>query len=97
MGPKAGEEKCRGVVCGNFEERDPTEQVWTAQAETSSVMSGLRLAQLKHWDISKLDVKGAFMYALLPEGMLIIVRPPRSWVRLGLVPEGQLWTLRKAV
>ena len=33
--------KCRGCVCGNFEEKDPTEQVWTAQAETSSVMAGI--------------------------------------------------------
>ena len=41
-----GISKCRGCVCGNFATKDPTEQVWTAQAETSSVMSGLRLAQL---------------------------------------------------
>ena len=32
---KPDKKKCRGVVCGNFEEKDPTEQVWTAQAETS--------------------------------------------------------------
>ena len=37
--------KCMGVVCGNFEEKDPTEQVWTAQAETSSVMAVLRFSQ----------------------------------------------------
>ena len=94
---KPEKKKCRAVVCGNFEERDPTEQVWTAQAETSSVMAGLRLAQLRHWSIGKLDVKGVFMYAPLPAHMHVLVRPPRSWVRLGLVPEGELWVLRKAV
>ena len=94
---KPARKKCRAAVCGNFEEKDPTEQVWTAQAETSSVMAGLRLSQLQHWSIGKLDVKGAFMYAPLPAQMHVVVRPPRSWVRLGLVPEGELWVLRKAV
>ena len=94
---KPEKKKCRAVVCGNFEEKDPTEQVWTAQAETSSVMAGLRLSQLQHRAIGKLDVKGAFMYAPLPPHMHVLVRPPRSWVRLGFVREGELWVLRKAV
>lgn len=89
--------KCRGCVCGNFQAKDPTERVWTAQAETSSVMAGLRVAQLRNWSVGKLDVKGAFMYAPLPEGLLIIVRPPKIWETLGLVPPGTLWTLQKAV
>ena len=89
--------KNRGCVCGNFVTKDPTEQVWTAQAETSSVMSGLRLAQIRRWNIYKLVVKGAFMYAPLPEDMLIVVRPPKIWVTLGLVKPDVLWTLRRAV
>ena len=89
--------KCRGCVCGNFATKDPTERVWTAQAETSSVMTGLRLAQTRRWGVGKLDVKGAFMYASIPEGLLIVVRPPKAWKRMGLVPPGTLWTLRKAV
>ena len=89
--------KCRGCVCGNFATKDPTEQVWTAQAETSSVMSGLRLAQVRKWNIYKLDVKGAFMYAPLPDDLLVVVRPPKIWVTLGLVGPNVLWTLRKAV
>ena len=60
-------------------------------------MAGLRLSQLQHWAIGKLDVKGAFMYAPLPPHMHVLVRPPRSWVRLGFVQEGELWVLRKAV
>ena len=58
--------KCRGVICGNFQEKDPTEQLWTAQADTASVMAALRLSQLEDWDVSKLDIKGAFMYAPYP-------------------------------
>ena len=43
---KDGFHKCRGCACVNFQEKDPTEQVWTAQAETSSVMAGLRFGRL---------------------------------------------------
>ena len=89
--------KCRGVICGNYQAKDPTEQVWTAQADTASVMTGLRLAQLRNWSIGKLDIKGAFMYAPLPDEMLTIVRPTASWVRMGLIKAGTCWTVMKAV
>ena len=59
-----GLHKCRAVVCGNFVEKDPTEQVYTAQAETSSVMTGLKLATMRAWEVHKLDIKSAF-YMLL--------------------------------
>ena len=94
---EGGVPKCRGVICGNFQAKDPTEQVWTAQADTASVMCGLRLAQLRGWDVGKLDIKGAFMYAPLPADMHVVVRPPRSWQMMGLVPHGTLWTVQKAV
>ena len=29
--------------------------------------------------------------------MLVIVRPPSAWVRMGLVPRDTLWTIKKAV
>ena len=37
------------------------------------------------------------MYAPLPEGLIAIVRPPKIWESLGLVPPGTLWTLQRAV
>ena len=77
--------------------KDPTEQVWTAQADAASVMAGIRMAQLKEWELGKLDIKGAFMHAPLPEDMVVVVRPPRAWIRMGLIAEGTLWTCRKAV
>ena len=92
-----GLHKCRGVVCGNFQERDPCEQVWTAQADTASVMSGVRLAQLRKWDIGKLDIKGAFMHTPMPPGITVVVRPPPIWEVMGLVQPGAFWVLRKAV
>ena len=92
-----GIRKCRVVACGNHQQWDPKQQLWTAQAETSSVLAGLRLAQCRGWRIGSLDVKGAFMQAPLPPGELVVVRPPASWVRLGLVDADELWTVRVAL
>ena len=89
--------KCRACVCGNFEEADPTQQSWTAQAEPSSLFASLKLGRLRGWTVSKHDVKGAFLNASLPEGKLVIVSPPQLWIRWGLVAPGTTWTLDKAV
>ena len=37
------------------------------------------------------------MYAPLPPGLLVVVRPPPAWVRMGLVGKDTLWALEKAV
>ena len=89
--------KCRACVCGNFEEVDPTQQSWTAQAEPSSLFAALKLGRLRGWTVSKHDVKGAFLNADIPEGKLVIVQPPALWVKWGLVAPGVTWTLDKAV
>ena len=47
--------------------------------------------------VSKLDVKGAFLNAPLPEGELILVQPPAQWVAWGIVPKGVAWKLNRAV
>ena len=47
-----------------FQGKGPMEQLWTAQAEASSVLCASRLAQLRGWEIGTMDVKGAFMQAL---------------------------------
>eukprot|EP00974_Lingulodinium_polyedra_P102390 9914648-Lingulodinium_polyedra.AAC.1 len=53
-----GRQKARAVVCGNLERHDPTQTVWTAQAETSSLVAALRLAALRGWDVGAVDVSG---------------------------------------
>ena len=84
-------------VCGNFAEADPTQQSWTAQAEPSSLLASLKLGRNRGWMASKHDVKGAFLYAKIPDGKTVIVSPPEQWVRWGVVPAGTYWTLDKAV
>ena len=44
-----------------------------------------------------MDVSGAFMYAPLPEHMLVVVQPPKPFVEQGLAKPGELWTLHRAV
>ena len=87
-----GARECRAVACGNGEQRDPSQQGWTAQAETSSDRGGLRMAQIRNWSNVSLGVNGAFMQAPLPEDKLVVVRPPASWVRRGLAGPEELWT-----
>ena len=89
--------KCRACVCGNFAAVDPTQQSWTAQAEPSSLFASLKLGRVNRWAISKHDVKGAFLNASIPDGRIVIVKPPEQWVRWGLVKDDVLWTLDKAV
>ena len=89
--------KCRACICGNFAEVDPLQQSWTAQAEPSSLIAALKLTRNKEWTASKHDVKGAPLNAKLPEGKLVVVRPPGQWVRWGLVEPGEFWTLDRAV
>ena len=74
---------CRALVCGNFE-RNPTTQLWTAQAEVASLIAAVRIAVSLKWQIGAVDVSGAFMYAPLPENMLVVVRPPQFFIDCGL-------------
>ena len=89
--------KVRAVVCGNYERADPSQALWTAQAETSSLVSAFRLGLLRSWSFGTLDVSGAFMYAPLPENVSVLIMPPKAFVQAGLVKHGELWLLQKAV
>ena len=89
-------QRCRAVACGNFE-KDPTKQLWTAQAEVASLVAAVRLGVSLGWQIGAVDVSGAFMYAPLPEHMLVVVRPPQFFIDIGLAKPGELWTLHRAV
>jgi hypothetical protein len=89
--------KCRACVCGNLAAVDPTMQCLTARAEPSSLTAGSKVGRANRWRVSEHDVKGAFLNAQLPEGKLVVVRPPEQWSKLGLVEPGTLGTLDKAI
>ena len=89
--------KCRSCIAGNFQQLDPAAQRWTAQVEPSSIFTAAKLSAMRGWMVSKLDVKGAFLNAHLPEGELILARPPAQWVAWGIVPTGVLRKPNRAV
>ena len=47
-------------------------------------------------DVSKHDVKGAFLNVRAPEGKMIVVSALEQWVRWGLVLAGVTWILKKS-
>ena len=89
--------KCRACIAGNFQRFDPSAQRWTAQAEPSSIFISTKLAAMRRWKISKVDVKAAFLNAHIPEDELILVSPPAQWIAWGIVPKGTVWRLNRAV
>ncbi len=93
----SGLRKRRTVIAGNFQDLDPTAQRWTAQAEPGTIFMAAKLAALRGWKISKVDVKGAFLNAPIPPGELVLVQPPGQWVKWGIVKEHVVWKLNRAV
>ena len=64
----------------------------------------LSLASYQGWPIETWDVSTAFLYARVYgdkdtdlDGQYIYMRPPRVIEKLGLLPEGTIWKLRKAL
>ena len=76
---------------------DPAAQRWTAQAEPSSIFAAAKIAVTRTWRVSKLDVKGAFLNAHIPDDELILVQPLKQCVDWGIVQPCVLWKLRRAV
>ena len=85
-----GLRKCRSCIAGNLQHLDPAAQRWTAQAEPSSIFTAAKLAAVRGWKVSKLDVRGAFLNAPIPDDELILVQPPAQWVAWGIV-EKNTW------
>ena len=44
-----------------------------------------------------MDVSAAFLNADIDPDHLVIVEPPKAWVRMGLCKQGEYWTVRKAI
>jgi len=102
--PKPGDaqqrrrKKIRGVVCGNFQARQPDEVVYTQNVEISSVRLALVVAARCRWKLQALDVSTAFLNAPLPaEAGRVVVRPPKLFVDFGLVGPDVLWVANKGI
>ena len=69
--------KARAVVCGNFQAKDPAEELYTANADITSVRAALAASVLRRFSVKVIGVKTAFLDATLPDQLeAVFVRPP---------------------
>ena len=99
-----GKKKARIVVCGNFQTVHPDEVTSSKTPSYPMLRKLLSLASYKGWPIETSDVSTAFLYARLYgdrdtdlDGQYIYMRPPKVIEKLGLLPEGTIWKLKKAL
>ena len=99
-----------GVVTNTAEQqakrgKDP--DLYAGGADSIALRAALAIASQRSWMMASLDVKTAFLNAELGEGArpaegpteerLVLMLPPKILIRLGLVEEGELWAVDKAL
>ena len=90
--------KARVVVCGNFQPKSAAEELYTANADITSVRAALAAAVPNRWNLKVIDIKTAFLNATLPVSFeTVFVRPPQALIEFGLVPPGTIWKVLKAI
>ena len=92
--------KARVCVCGNFQNKKPTDLFYTANTDISSIRVALaEAAQHPDWGVSSLDVATAFLNAPMPESEeeAVYVKPPRLLEQFHLIEPNTFWKLTKAV
>ena len=83
--------KCRLVSCGNT-----TDETYGDISTNEMDVALFRF--LLSWGVSgSMDISTAFLNAELPEGRVVVVKPPACLYQLGLVPPGTVWRLHKAL
>ena len=99
-----GKKKARIVVCGNFQTIHQDEMTSSKTPSYPMLRMLLSLAAYQGWPIETWDVSTAFLYARLYgdrdtdlDGQYIYMRPPKVIEKLGLLPEGTIWKLKKAL
>ena len=90
--------KARVAVFGNFQPKSAAEELYTANADITSVRAALVAAAPSRWNLKVIDIKTAFLNATLPESFeAVFVRPPQALIEFGLVPPGTIWKVLKTI
>merc|ERR1712175_22200 len=92
--------KARICVCGNFQQKKPSDLYYTANTDISSIRVVLaEAAQHADYGVSNLDVATAFLNARMPksEEETVYVKPPTLLQQFGLVQSGTYWKLNRAL
>ena len=100
-GPNGGKKKCRGVICGNLMEEDPSPiGVYASGADGVLIRTVLRHSVLKGWGCTVTDIKTAFLLApriSSPDQREVVVIPPRILVEAGVCKANERWLVRRAL
>ena len=98
---KGGKKKCRGVICGNMMESDPSPiGVYASGADGTLIRTVLRHASLMKWGCSTTDIKTAFLLAprvAAPQQREVVVVPPKVLVEAGVCGANERWKILKAL
>ena len=90
--------KVRAVVCGNFQRKSENEDLYTANADITSVRAVLAAAAERRYNAKVLDVNTAFLNANLPASFeTVYIRPPHALVEFGRVAPGTVWRCIKTI
>ena len=90
--------KVRAVVCGNYQSKQPGEDVYTENVDVSTVRLAIAVAARRKWSLGALDIKTAFLNADVPPSEEdVIMKPPPLFVWMGLCAPDELWRAKKAI
>ena len=103
-----GKRKARVVVCGNFLSREkahgsPTlvrRDIFAAGLDSLALGAQLAAASWKVWKGGTVDIRTASLTAPLQakrSQRVVVQRPPKVLVSAGIVPEGSLYVIEKAL
>eukprot|EP00438_Fugacium_kawagutii_P029791 Skav227164 [mRNA] locus=scaffold502:278286:285743:- [translate_table: standard] len=88
-GKGGGRPKIRWVICGNYEEKNPMEDTYSSGADAAAFRLLLVAASENQWEGSTLDVKVAFLNAVMKseeQESLILVKSPQLLVEKEVIP-----------
>ncbi|CAE7244731.1 GIP [Symbiodinium sp. CCMP2592] len=91
--------KCRVVGCGNYEEKDPSLELYASGVPSEVLRAILIECAVRKFLAFITDVKNAFLLAPLPADMngKILLRPPKVLEAMGITEPNEIWEVCKAV
>ena len=96
--------KARIVICGNFQDVHPDDFIASKTPSYPALRMALSVASHMGWPVECWDVSTPFLYARIfgdrdtdLGGNEIYMRPPKILVETGVVEDGVVWKIKKAL
>ena len=99
--PGGPRRKARLVACGNYAQKEESESLYASGADALTLRFALKYGAEREWTSIILDIKVAFLNAPLnieaDDAPVVVLKPPRIFIKLGLLKEGEYFLAEKAV